>query len=577
VSTTSINLDDVDAHLSSSQGITDTLEPAIDSVVREEGAVVAASGAYAPAEAAVHLPQITDAWRANDDKLRTVHDVLIANGLRGSVTGFDTDDLRDDVADENRIDNRGTFELRDDGLDFIIDGQRGDDIIDVTQRADGTALVRINGRVVILDADETERLLIEGGDGNDTITINSYAVPSVAGSPGTRLPDPSASDPIGFRINGGDGNDYIQGGTGDDEIWGGDDFDTIYGGDGADYLRGEDGNDYIDGGQGDDFVWGQGDNDTVVGGDGADTISGGSGDDVLVGGRGVDTISDVTKGDNDSVFAQDEDTVNVDQANETNITRFDVYENPDSLISIDAGASDTFRDRVQSDLDMMAAMPEGAALLESIDNNPEGHTVTINDTTGSGSNAARPINPDGTVNHDGTYESGGVNGMNSDGTLPPPDAAGNPAPIGASGEVDYDTNKRRLYEGRDHEDWMDAPPVVILAHELLHTEDYVYGMRDPGNSEQVVHDDNGNAVTASGATDPEIMARTDPAGGADIPIGDAPNRELSVVGLPYDKGDTVNVNRGGTVSGPAEVDTNTRPITENSFREQLGLPPRRFY
>lgn len=563
---TSINLTDVAAHLASSKGATDTLEPEITSIIGEEASVIRASGSYAPAEAAADLRQIIDAWRANDAKLQTIHDVLLATGATGAVTGFDTDDLRDDVANANGVDNRGTFELRDDGLDFIIDGQDDDDTIEVTQRADGSALVSINGRLVLVDAEDVDRLLIEGGDGNDIITINSYEVPTIAGSPGTVLPDPSAADPVGFRIDGGDGNDYISGGRGDDTIWGGDGLDTIYGGHGVDRLRGEGDNDYIDGGEGDDFVWGQGGNDVVAGGNGEDHLYGGSGDDVHIGGRGADTIADITSGDSDRVIAQAEDTVNLDSSG-NNVEIFDIYENPASVITIAAGATTTFRDRAQADLDTMAAMPEGAGILESIDNNPEGHTVTIE----AGANQAWPDD------HAGTYESGGVNGMNRDGTLPPPDAAGNPAPVGSNGTVGYDPTMTRIYETREHEDWMDTPPIVILAHEMLHTEDYVYGMRDPGSSDQVVHDNSGNAVTAPGATDPAVMTRVDPRGGADIPLGEAPNRELSVVGLPYDEDDLTNVEVGGTVSTPDQVDTNNRPITENSFREELGLPSRRFY
>ena len=54
----------------------------------------------------------------------------------------------------------------------------------------------------------------------------------------------------------------------------------------------------------------------------------------------------------------------------------------------------------------------------------------------------------------------------------------------------------------------------------------------------------------------------------------APNRELSVVGLPFNPEAESN---NDAVSGPGDVQSNTRENTENDLREQLNLPERPRY
>lgn len=554
--TTSVNLADLGAHLRSSKTITDDIAPDIDSAAVRELRVAAACGSYAPEGAAINLADITRSWRDNDAKLQTIYDVLIAGGGSGTIT-LDTQDLRDDVADANGRVAGSDYEIRDDGLDYVVDGLDGDDTIIVDQNADGTVTVTVNGDVVNLTPEDTERLLIEGGDGDDIITVNPHTPPTIAGPGGRPLLAPGALPALGFRINGGEDNDTITGGRGDDEIdagngrnyvdagrgddtvHGGDGFDTIYGGLGEDRLFGGEGDDYLDGGRGADLVSGQAGNDIVAGGDGQDELYGGADDDVIIGGRGKDTISDRRSGDNDSVFAQAEDTVDVDTANEGNIDVTPVYAPATSQISING--TEEFQDRVQSDLDTMAAVPATAAILRSLDGNTGGHTVTI----GVGDNEAS------TTGSGNVWEKGGTTGS------------------GKSGEIGYDVSKTRLYPNSPDEDWMDTPPMVILAHEMLHTEDYVNGTLDPGMSEQVEHDDTGNpTVDAAGNN----VAQTDTAGNNRT----ANNRELSVVGLPFDEADE-DTSTGAPTSPASDVDANGRTTTENSVREVLKLPARDWY
>ena len=75
-------------------------------------------------------------------------------------------------------------------------------------------------------------------------------------------------------LNGSDKNDTIYGYGGNDSLYGNKGDDIIYGGDGNDSLQGGDGNDVLVGGKGDDYMEGGSGSDTYVfnKGDGQDTI-----------------------------------------------------------------------------------------------------------------------------------------------------------------------------------------------------------------------------------------------------------------------------------------------------------------
>jgi|GEM_PF-5635372 len=551
-STTSIDLDLLKTHLDSNTLISDELQRDIDPVVTTESAVIAASGSYAQRAAAAELPAILEAWRANGAKLQTIYDILIADGGTGMVR-LDTQNLRDDVADANGIDNRGSFEIRDDGIDYVIDGRGGNDTIVVDQNSDGTVDITVNRIVVTLTAEQAEHLLIEGGSGNDTITVNPYSTPQVMGPGGFGMNDPAATTPIGFRINGGSGDDiitggngadiidggagrdYIDGGRGDDRVKGGSGFDTIYGGRGDDRLEGGDDNDYIDGGRGDDWVNGNDGDDIVAGGHGDDTLYGMAGNDVIIGGTGVDTIRDRTTGDSDVVYAEAQDNVALDTVSTANYEPTEIDETLGENINIEG--SSEFVDRVESDLAVLAAIPTSAAVLQSIDENSGDHTITIR-LSASGDNEA-------STTGDGDPWEGGD---------------------GKSGFVDYNPTNSQI--GTD-ETWQTRPPIVGLEHELLHGDDYVNGELDPGRSEQVAHDNGTPTVDRNG----DRVQATDSNGD---PVDPKNNRELSVTGLPFDEDDT-DASATAATSGINEVDANNREHTENTFREALGLDSRDHY
>ncbi len=93
------------------------------------------------------------------------------------------------------------------------------------------------------------------------------------------------------RLQGSEFDDLLIGGAGPDHIMAGDGNDIVRGNGGDDSIGGGDGDDTIDGGAGDDRgLSGDGGNDLVIGGAGDDQLSDGSGDDTVFGGPGDDFI-----------------------------------------------------------------------------------------------------------------------------------------------------------------------------------------------------------------------------------------------------------------------------------------------
>ena len=153
----------------------------------------------------------------------------------------------------------------------------------------------VNGTIMFVTM--PSGLTIDGGDGDDTITV-AGVVPgvSIVGGAGN---DSILGGDLADRIEGGDGDDYLRGGSGDDSVYGGEGADYINGNGGKNFLYGEGGNDRVSGGGGRDFCYGgAGDdrlygaagNDLLDGGGNVDRLYGGDGDDVLLGGTGNDRM-----------------------------------------------------------------------------------------------------------------------------------------------------------------------------------------------------------------------------------------------------------------------------------------------
>ena len=126
------------------------------------------------------------------------------------------------------------------------------------------------GNDVVTAAQGMPALLIEAGEGNDTVSGSSNA-DSIYGNAGADL------------LSGSGGKNYIDGGNGNDRIFGGNARDTLVGSDGNDKLYGRGGDDRLEGGKGDDQLFGDDNNDTLLGNEGNDLLRGGNGNDLLQG------------------------------------------------------------------------------------------------------------------------------------------------------------------------------------------------------------------------------------------------------------------------------------------------------
>jgi trimeric autotransporter adhesin len=234
------------------------------------------------------------------DELQFTADLDFSGQTNFSFSGFKTVNLNGmdiDVTITNAQFGAQTFTLKGAGV--------GDSLTIVGKSTADT--INASG-ITLSDA----ALILDGGDGNDTIT----------GTAGADI------------IDGGAGDDVINGGAGNDDITGGAGADSIQGGAGNDTIRGFVGADTVDGGANTDtlilttgssslnsasdaqltnvevielvstsgivlflgsqteafeIIGGSG-NDTITGGSGNDTIDGGLGDDVITGGAGRDVI-----------------------------------------------------------------------------------------------------------------------------------------------------------------------------------------------------------------------------------------------------------------------------------------------
>jgi Tol biopolymer transport system component len=127
-------------------------------------------------------------------------------------------------------------------------------------------------------------------EADETFFVNlvspTHAAIAVSRGTGTILND---DVPI-VLLEGTNGNDTLTGDNFANTINGKAGEDILYGNDGNDTISGGAGNDIAYGGNGNDVINGNSENDTLYGGNGNDQINGGSQDDLLVGGVGADTL-----------------------------------------------------------------------------------------------------------------------------------------------------------------------------------------------------------------------------------------------------------------------------------------------
>ena len=383
---------------------------------------------------------------------------------------------------------------------------------------------------------------IVAGRGNDQITVRQLpdggAVVTINGQEIGLAPDQASR----LEIDAGPGRDIItvqtaegvvnpagvtvHGGPGDDSIVGGSGDDTLLGGQGRDYLDGGAGNDILDGGRGKDTIYGGPGDDEVSGGSGDDYLDGGSGDDTLMGGRGDDFLSGGDGRDYlDGGSGDDIGAGGADENNFVSIENEQLEFNPSAGSSIRIEGDPTFVSRVEADLATLRALPAGRSLLDSLD--ASGRETVIRPSTTGKNSAIIPKGEEVRLQPDGT--------------------PGN----GRDATVKYNpTSNRRP----GNEAYKQRPPIVALYHELLHADDVVNGTLRNGWSVQV--DANGDPVLDKSGLPRRVR-----------------NRELDAVGLPFDEANTADDKSGATMD-PEELEPNTREITENEFREEIGEPER---
>ena len=142
--------------------------------------------------------------------------------------------------------------------------------------------------------EHVKKLIIEGGEGSDHITVSGVQSEIViSGGAGDDVIDLTGSTGRA-TIHGDAGDDDITGGGGNDVIYGGLGGDTIHGGGGRDIVFGDGetlGDTFADasiaGNDGDDHIYGGADDDILFGAGGSDYIDGEGGSDILIGDAGT--------------------------------------------------------------------------------------------------------------------------------------------------------------------------------------------------------------------------------------------------------------------------------------------------
>ena len=156
-------------------------------------------------------------------------------------------------------------------------------VVDGVLQVNGTSkndVIVVGGAAGVQIPDGVTSILVNGGRGNDVITVDSSV----------NLPTKIYGSDGDDTITGGFGADRIIAGDGNDVVYAGNAKDIVYGEAGDDYLRGGSGTDLCDGGDGRDTIIADTGNDHLWGGANPDNLRGGVGDDDLHGGGGLDGL-----------------------------------------------------------------------------------------------------------------------------------------------------------------------------------------------------------------------------------------------------------------------------------------------
>jgi Ca2+-binding RTX toxin-like protein len=184
-------------------------------------------------------------------------------------------------------------------------------VLDVSNGGFVDSLGRQVGLSVDLGQQGTDRLVVQGGDAGDVLTVLDGGVDLTAD--GVSGSDVTTNDVETYELRGNDGDDELTGGVGDDVLAGGSGDNALVGGDGQDTVDYSDafvavdanlgtgeaagaGIDTLDGIENlvgtplDDSLAGDNNDNLIDAGDGDDLIRGFAGRDRLRGGSGDDTV-----------------------------------------------------------------------------------------------------------------------------------------------------------------------------------------------------------------------------------------------------------------------------------------------
>lgn len=147
----------------------------------------------------------------------------------------------------------------------------------------------------IFSIDQTRRISIDSGSGDDRITVGDGGGGVYSGQgndvvrmgAGSDYVNPGYGADVVYLGAGNDSSDNYEGGSSRSST----EADQVYGEDGGDSIYTSAGADRVDGGIGNDTLYAGGGADTVLGGDGNDRIEAEGGADTVDGGAGDDTIN----------------------------------------------------------------------------------------------------------------------------------------------------------------------------------------------------------------------------------------------------------------------------------------------
>lgn len=342
------------------------------------------------------------------------------------------------------------FEPTNDQLVFTT-GDR-DDHVGVRQRDDGTLDVSVNGQAYEVRLARDQELTIRANGGDDVIEVASNVTVNIVVEGGDG-DDTITTGAGNDRIDGGAGNDVIRSGAGRDDVFGNGGDDLITGGPGVNVIHGGDGNDRITAGPGTNFIEGGAGDDLIVGGGASDVLSGGTGHDRITVGEGASRVytgagDDVVDGagSNAIVYSAPGDAINA--ATGTRPTVVNVAIDASVGHTIKVVGSESFVQRVQAELDFLRASPVGQQMLAEFDAAAaaKGNLLTIKELANEHNGYAQTFSNDADIR----------NGR-----------------AGAGGHVDVS------YNPSFHLDQFPAP-VVVLYHELSHAYNGVNGTFQPG-------------------------------------------------------------------------------------------------